>query len=601
VKSIPGNYARPLGQVGTSCGTKGDRLGIMAKHGLNVPLTYVITPEAFRLVLEHNNLRDASEISEELTLPGILAAAIQKVYLDEFSDGRVVVRSSASSEDSPFISCAGQYESFVNLASLDAVLEAVRLCYISLTSDDAHSYHNVHGHDDRSEVMSVLIQKMIKPSKAGVLFTQSIYSTNEMLTEFVSGMGTPVVSGTGSTETLEIGRSGIAQRGLEESLRETGLILEKLFEGPQDVEWGWTEAGKLYVFQSRDIVRRPQAAITLDRPADFVSVTQGKRVSAGVGIGALRTLDEAQTAADGYILVIGDQGQRAVVDAVTRSSAVVMRSTGVLSHLATVIRELGKPAIAVDTLPALRKDGIYVIDASNGLLGALDKQHPVVRKQLIYEAFRTSASSHSSPMIFANKIEAVSLDADVVRRVHRALGGARNASFIGIQTIYPHDLPEGIYCGISARIQQTGDCSRVQIKRVVPGGDAAQWRRDEEVLVAVSSVDAGRELLRSLGYVELETQERVIELYHSSGCKFQFNYWPGSASTYVGIEAPEPTVLRTALCGLEIDPLSFRAIDGVEIFQQFGLERRDAHLDWHGQLGLELDAGHIRNGQVLLV
>jgi pyruvate,water dikinase len=586
-EQLPYQYIRPLGRAGVACGTKADRLAEIAQRGLPVPETYVLTPRAFALVLAHNEYPDATAISPGITLPDGLVEEIARIRADRFGGCQLVVRSSSSSEDSPFASCAGQYESFINLGSLDAVLTAVVRCYESLASPDVRAYLRLHGRDQGGETMSVLIQRMVRPEQAGVLFTRHPHGPEQMLAEYVDGLGTPVVSGTAPTKRLRLDRAGAPQEGLARSLLDTGHALEELFGRPQDVEWGWRD-GILHVFQSRDISHPPQERITLARPVEFRTMLTGEPMSLGVGIGPVVPLADAASAPDGYLLAVDGAPAGPVVDAVARSSAVLVRNSGTLSHLATVLRELGKPALAVDRLPDPADGTVYAVDADSGLIGMLAEQDTVVRKQLVYEAFRSAARARGARIRYVGKIEAVSLDGDAVRSVHRALGGARNATFIGIQQIYPFDMPERVYCGISARIQQTGASVRVQVKRVVPDRTCAGHRHDEEILLPVESVAAARTLLCSLGYLELDRQERAIELYHHRGGKFQFNYWPGAGGTYLGIEAPDPAALEQALADLPVDPGRFVAIDGINIFEHFCLDRSFVHFGT-GPVGLELD------------
>ena len=207
-----------------SVGGKGASLGEMSSIGLPVPQAFVVTAQAFRrflvetgleeslysilegLDVDNNNaLESAAGKAQDLILsvpiPGHMAEEIKSAYSRMGGDTVVAVRSSATAEDLPDASFAGQQETFLNILGEDDVIEAVQKCWASLYGARAVYYRSKQGFDDRSVNIAVVIQQLIFSEKAGVLFT-SHPVTGEPLTiiEGSWGLGEAVVSGSVSPD-----------------------------------------------------------------------------------------------------------------------------------------------------------------------------------------------------------------------------------------------------------------------------------------------------------------------------------------------------------------------------------------------------------------
>ena len=213
-------------------GGKGANLGEMTAAGLAVPPGFVVTSEAYRVFMRENGLETpvsellagagndsvklaaaAKTIRERITqgkLPEQLQAEILNAYAKLGADTRVAVRSSATAEDLPDASFAGQQETYLNIRGEADVLDAVRRCYASLWGNRAVSYRQSQGYDQQSVALAVVIQQMVESEKAGVLFTANPVnnSREEMQVNAAYGLGESVVSGQVTADTYVCGKDG---------------------------------------------------------------------------------------------------------------------------------------------------------------------------------------------------------------------------------------------------------------------------------------------------------------------------------------------------------------------------------------------------------
>jgi pyruvate,water dikinase len=201
-------------------GGKGASLGEMASIGLPVPKAFVVTAQAFRRflvetsleeklykALDHLNVEDnaalekaaaaAKDLVLKVKIPAAIRDEIRNAYKKIGAQGLVVaVRSSATAEDLPDASFAGQQETYLNIRGENDLLQAVQKCWASLYGARAVYYRSKQGFDDRSINIAVVVQEMVGAEKAGVMFT-SHPVTGEPLTIIESswGLGEAVVSG----------------------------------------------------------------------------------------------------------------------------------------------------------------------------------------------------------------------------------------------------------------------------------------------------------------------------------------------------------------------------------------------------------------------
>ncbi|MGQ9492540.1 MAG: PEP/pyruvate-binding domain-containing protein [Anaerolineae bacterium] len=224
----------------------------------------------------------------------------------------VAVRSSASTEDLPSASFAGQQATFLNVRNEAQLLSAILECWASLWSPQAILYRAKSGSAQRNPMMAVLVQQMVEADSAGVAFSiHPVTGEERVLIEAAFGQGVTVVSGRGDVDRYVIDRKSLAEveppviaqklhkqmmavrGGLQQTavpapdrnkrvltpeqvkqVAETVLALEQLFGSPQDMEWAFAQ-GQLYVLQSRPITTSPRSFFTDVIPGDDHVWTSG--------------------------------------------------------------------------------------------------------------------------------------------------------------------------------------------------------------------------------------------------------------------------------------------------------------------------------------
>ena len=229
----------------------GKALGLarMLRAGERVPQGFCITTRA------HEAVRARSGVLAE-----DLRQAILRAY-ERLGSGAVAVRSSATAEDLPQASFAGQHETLLNVEGPEALIDAVRRCWNSLSSPRAVAYREAAGIADDAVRMAVVVQRMVDPVAAGVMFTANPMTgcRAEMVVDAVPGLGDVVVDGSVSADHYVLdGRPAAAASGCLsgaqlEQLWQAGQRLQRGAGVPQDVEWAFDRRGVLWLLQSRPI------------------------------------------------------------------------------------------------------------------------------------------------------------------------------------------------------------------------------------------------------------------------------------------------------------------------------------------------------------
>jgi pyruvate,water dikinase len=293
-------------------GGKGANLGELSRiDGISVPPGYCVTTGAFRRVMAdapsiHDRLDQLAHLSpadrdairalsaeirsdvEEINIPEDLAAAITRPLTRRDGDDGYAVRSSATAEDLPTASFAGQQDTYLNVVGPAAILEHISRCWASLFTERAVSYRMRHGFDHRRVHMAVVVQQMVVPDAAGILFTADPATSNRKVAtvEASFGLGEALVSGqvnpdvyrvrdgdvvdrTVATKHLAIRalpEGGTQEQAIEPELQqrpaltdaqvvrlvELGRRIEAHFGYPQDIEWCLVD-GEFQIVQSRPI------------------------------------------------------------------------------------------------------------------------------------------------------------------------------------------------------------------------------------------------------------------------------------------------------------------------------------------------------------
>jgi phosphohistidine swiveling domain-containing protein len=234
----------------TLVGGKAAGLGEMIKAGERVPDGFCITTAA------HDAVRASSG-----SLPDDLRTEIVEAY-EQLGAGAVAVRSSATAEDLPHASFAGQHETVLNVNGTEELISAVQRCWDSLAGPRAVAYREAAGIADGPVRMGVVVQRMVDPLAAGVLFTANpITGTRtEMVVDAAPGLGDVVVDGSAVPDHYVLNghqpwpaAGGCLSPEQLARLREAGDRLQRRAGSPQDIEWAFDHDGTLWLLQSRAI------------------------------------------------------------------------------------------------------------------------------------------------------------------------------------------------------------------------------------------------------------------------------------------------------------------------------------------------------------
>ncbi|GAA1998108.1 PEP/pyruvate-binding domain-containing protein [Microbacterium pumilum] len=325
-------------------GGKAANLGELIRAGFDVPPGFCITTEAYRRAVRGTTIEagtgtDAAAARAavlDAPFPEPVATAVRDAYarLESGTDGPVAVRSSATAEDLPGASFAGQQDTYLNVAGIDAVLDAVHRCWASLWTDRAVAYRAAQGIDGAGVALAVVVQRMVDAEAAGVLFTADPVTgrRRQAVLDAAHGLGDAVVSGsvdpdhfivdTGTGRILDRRRGGetadtLAASVSDEQVRvlvSLGDRVESAFGSPQDIEWAVDAAGHAWLTQSRPITTLypiPMRAAPL--PADetrvffCISLAQGlHRPITPMGIATFRVIGS------GFLDLIGRRPERII-------------------------------------------------------------------------------------------------------------------------------------------------------------------------------------------------------------------------------------------------------------------------------------------------
>ncbi|MDT0267276.1 PEP/pyruvate-binding domain-containing protein [Streptomyces sp. DSM 44915] len=323
-------------------GGKAAGLAALIRLGERVPAGFCLTTEAHR----------------RAAIPGgELSAAYRRL-----GGGPVAVRSSATVEDLPAASFAGQQDTFLNVEGAAELGTAIRGCWDSLHGERARAYRAAALIGDGEARMAVVVQRMVDAEVAGVLFTANPLTgrRGEYIIDAAPGPGTAVVDGAGPVDHYVLtDDSAPEERGcltpaqLAE-LRATGERLQEALDGPQDIEWAYDRAGTLWLLQARPITTLFPAPPPSERPGTRLYVEFGHvqgmlRPATPMGMSTLRELLAGVLAAFGLRVDIVDIGGRlygdltdALRDPATRKRLVRLmavdfgpRAQAVVAHLLT--------------------------------------------------------------------------------------------------------------------------------------------------------------------------------------------------------------------------------------------------------------------------
>lgn len=388
-------------------GGKGANLGEMVFAKIPVPNGFVVTATAYYKFLKTTSLREkiltelenldvddsrklqaaSSRIKTAFMsaeMPEDLATEIKEYYLNLCGemDKYVAVRSSATAEDLPDASFAGQQETYLNIKGYKDVVKHVQKCWASLFEARAIFYRETNKYSHFKVGIAVPVQLMVQSEFSGIMFTVNPLTNNrdEVSVEAAYGLGQPVVSGEVTPDQFIINKKSkkIVSRYVSKQtwqltldgnipisrayqskqkisnkmavdIATIGMQIEDHYGRPQDIEWG-VEKGKVYIVQSRPVTtletkKREQRVI--DTAMKSKLLLDGLAASPGIGVGKvvlIKKASEINKVKEGDVLV-AEMTNPDYVPAMKRASAIVTDLGGRTSHAAIVSRELGIPAV----------------------------------------------------------------------------------------------------------------------------------------------------------------------------------------------------------------------------------------------------------------
>jgi pyruvate,water dikinase len=302
---------------------------------------------------------------------------IESALLD-LGPGSFAVRSSAFGEDGGQASFAGQLDTTLGATTTAQVVQAARRTARSGAGPKVTGYAARTGHAAGS-VVPVIVQVMVEPEAAGVLFTRHpVSGADEVVIEAAGGLGDKVVDGTVTPQAWTVDGGGITGPGHAEApvltraqvrtLGRIGRRIEAVFDVPQDIEWAVADR-KVWILQARPITTRPEEATPVPSEPGKV-LLRGTPASPGIALGPARVitgLDDFDQFRPGDVLVCRTTAP-AWTPLLARATAVVTEIGGMLAHAAIVAREFGIPAVlaAPGAMTVLADGQQVVVDGSAG-------------------------------------------------------------------------------------------------------------------------------------------------------------------------------------------------------------------------------------------
>ena len=441
--------------VGGKNASLGEMISNLAASGVKVPNGFATTAQAYREFLQHEGLAeriqaqlsdlDVDDVEQlartgkaireaciQAPFPAALEAAVRTAYTQLLAESgaegiSVAVRSSATAEDLPDASFAGQQETFLNVQGIDSVLLAIKEVFASLFNDRAIAYRVHQGFDHAAVALSAGVQRMVRSDKgaSGVMFTMDTESgfRDAVFVTASYGLGEAVVQGAVNPDefyaykpNLRAGRPAVLKRGLGEkakkmiytqdrtlgrtvefvpvspeersqfclsdaeveALGRQALIIEDHYGRPMDIEWGKDGVdGQLYILQARpETVQSRSSANVLRR---YKLKNKGEVLSSGRAIGQkigagpvrmLKSITEMNRVQVGDVLVT-DMTDPDWEPIMKRASAIVTNRGGRTCHAAIIARELGIPAVVGcgDATERLEEGAAVTVSCAEGDTG----------------------------------------------------------------------------------------------------------------------------------------------------------------------------------------------------------------------------------------
>ena len=454
-------------------GGKAANLGEMVQAGFPVPNGFCVTSAAYQLLIEHNNLldtikgilkttdihnnQDLQKASNKITtlikkakIPQELSKEIFASY-EKLTKGNknplVAVRSSATAEDLPDASFAGQQESFLNIKGEANLIQAIREAWASLFGARAIFYRETKGFDHFKVSLAVPVQLMIQSDVSGVAFSINPVTNNknQIIIEAGWGLGDYIVQGVITPDHYIVNKDSftihsrqiVPQKVMEvykypsgvkkQKVKKKLINIQKLSDDlviklakiinsiqehyyfPQDIEWA-LQNGQLYIVQSRPITTISVANSSKPKyqQSDLSGlkvILQGQAASPGIGVGKVvkvKTPKDMGNVKTGNILV-AEMTSPDFVPAMKRAAGIITDKGGQTSHAAIVSRELGVPAVVGTStgMSVLKTRQLVSLDGSTG---NIYNNKPKAQPKIIAKPLKNVSKLGVEPVRTATKI-----------------------------------------------------------------------------------------------------------------------------------------------------------------------------------------------------
>lgn len=430
-------------------GGKGANLGELTQNGVAVPPGFCVTAGAYRDFIKISglgaaiektihgiNYEDTDELANKCALvrdmimdasvPDEISKEVQDAYLLlckklGTENIRVAVRSSATAEDLPDASFAGQQDTYLHIRGADEVLKHVQMCWASLWTARATYYREKQDFNHFEVALSAVVQKMVQSQKSGVMFTANPVTNDrsQLMINASWGLGEAVVSGIVTPDEfildkdhLDVVEKNIAEKNtmivekkngigtvkvaVKEylgpdkvkiqclsdmeiiTLGKAGKKIEEIYQSPQDIEWALDkDTGELYILQARPVTTLKEGATVMEEKTSSKEtklnvLARGLAASPGIAAGkviSIKDINEISRVKDGDILVTGMTNPD-MVPAMRKAAAVVTDEGGRTCHAAIVSRELGIPCIVgtKNGTETLTDNMVVTVDATRGVV-----------------------------------------------------------------------------------------------------------------------------------------------------------------------------------------------------------------------------------------
>lgn len=492
-------------------GGKGANLAEMTNADFPVPNGFVVTSQAYFKFLDETGIRqqvvklaDSIDVDDtarlERTAEQIrtivkntpmseaLKIGIRKAYrqlsekkiawMNSSEPALVAVRSSATAEDLPTASFAGQQETYLNIQGDLSLLKAVQNCWASLFTARAVYYRKKQGFSTQKVGIAVVVQKMVESDQSGIMFTADpLGDRSKIVVEACFGLGEAIVSGSITPDTFTLDKESLdildrkisyqawmlkksgrdnmkialdkAKGGRQkvpdetiQKIAELGREIEDHYNAPQDIEWA-IEGGKIFIVQSRAITtlgleKKVAAEETREKSGDASGkiIVKGLAASPGIASGKVKIVPDArdvELVGKGDILVTVMTNPD-WVPVMRKSSAIVTDEGGVTCHAAIVSRELGIPCVvgAGNATSVLRNGMIVTV---NGFAGTVLEGRAIVQPAPQKAGFKKPLFDQSEVDDFEKALEEkiAALHAKARQKKSGALQAREKAGLEGVE------------------------------------------------------------------------------------------------------------------------------------------------------------------------